>query len=501
MIYMSQRLFLAFFLLAPAVGAGALEAQPPQQPLGVDSSYYVTLGGVDQYVEIRGAARDLPVLLYLHGGPCMPATPFLRFHQAELSETFIVVSWDQRGCGRSAAADLRPAEMTLERHLEDAHELTLYIKETLGKERIFLVGHSWGSVLGLELARRYPDDYLAYVGVGQVVDLREGERLSRAELFARARARGDTATVQAVEANRYSPDEGYADGLQGFLAHRRLLWTYGMMDHDPSAMLRAIAAAEGYSKDVTEWMAAALHVQTALYDELMAIDFTERTAYRVPVFFFAGRHDYNTPSELAARYLETIEAPAKGFIWFECSGHSPPWEEPQTFRARLLEVLAAVSPGSPAPGSEADALSDELKLLRPFVGTWIGEFQDAGERPTIHRSWTVILDGQAIRETRTVPEVGFEAESIYYYDRAAGIVAYLGLTDNGYVGRGRIAFDGELFTQSGDQSRPDGSTGSIRVTFQFTDEGTLVNQLFNLEDGEWRTGHSVIYTQNGGVQN
>jgi hypothetical protein len=151
--------------------------------------------------------------------------------------------------------------------------------------------------------------------------------------------------------------------------------------------------------------------------------------------------------------------------------------------------------------TQADELSPELEFLRPFVGTWVGEFQDSDERPTIHRSWTPVLDGQAIRETRTVPEVGFEAESIYYYDRAAGVVSYLGITDNGYVSRGQIAFNGELFTQSGEQIRPDGSTGSIRVTFQFTDEGKLVNQLFNLEDGEWRIGHSVIYTPDDGVEN
>jgi hypothetical protein len=164
-----------------------------------------------------------------------------------------------------------------------------------------------------------------------------------------------------------------------------------------------------------------------------------------------------------------------------------------------LTLPALVSMGLLGLGRKADELSPELEFLRPFVGTWVGEFQDADERPTIHRSWTPILDGQAIRETRTVPEVGFEAESIYYYDRAAGVVSYLGITDNGYVSRGQIAFDGETFTQSGEQTRPDGSTGSIRVPFQFTAEGTLVNQLFNLEDGEWRTGHSVIYTPNGGV--
>jgi len=95
----------------------------------------VTLGGVDQYVELHSASPELPVLLYLHGGPCMPATPFLRFHQAELAQNFVVVSWDQRGCGgagvrgcgRSAAADPRPPQMTLERHVEDAHQLILLL--------------------------------------------------------------------------------------------------------------------------------------------------------------------------------------------------------------------------------------------------------------------------------------------------------------------------------------------------------------------------------------
>jgi hypothetical protein len=164
-----------------------------------------------------------------------------------------------------------------------------------------------------------------------------------------------------------------------------------------------------------------------------------------------------------------------------------------------LALPALLSLGVSGSGGEADELSPELEFLRPFVGDWVGEFQDASERPTILRSWTPILDGQAIRETRTVPEVGFEAESIYYYDRAAGVVSYLGITDNGYVSQGQIAFDGEVFTQSGEQIRPDSSTYSIRVTFHFTDEGTLVNQLYNLEDGEWRIGHSVIYTANGGV--
>ncbi|UCC71672.1 MAG: DUF1579 family protein [Gemmatimonadota bacterium] len=164
-----------------------------------------------------------------------------------------------------------------------------------------------------------------------------------------------------------------------------------------------------------------------------------------------------------------------------------------------LALPALVSLSLSAFRAEADDLCPELEFLRPFVGTWVGEVQDAGERPTILRTWTSVLGGQAIRETRTVAELGFEAESIYYYDRAAGVVSYLGITNNGYVSRGQIVLDGEVFTQSGEQTRPDSSTHSIRVTFRFADEHTLVNQLYNLQDGEWRIGHSVIYTANGGV--
>jgi hypothetical protein len=158
----------------------------------------------------------------------------------------------------------------------------------------------------------------------------------------------------------------------------------------------------------------------------------------------------------------------------------------------LLLVLAPLIVS--AFGTEESDMSPELEVLRPFVGAWVGEFQDASERPRVLRSWTPILDGQAIREVRTVPEAAFEAESIYYYDRAAGVIAYLGITDNGYVSRGQLTFEGEEFVQSGEQTRPDASTQAIRVTFRFAEDGRLVNRLYNLEDGEWRAGHSIIYT-------
>lgn len=236
--------------------------------------------------------------------------------------------------------------MTLERHLQDAHELSLHLKVTYGVEKVLLVGHSWGSILGVELAQRHPEDYMAYVGVGQVVNTLEGERLAREELLKRARARGDTTTVGEVEAIPFSVEGGYENGLQGFTAHRRLLWMYGMMDHNPDAMLKAIAASEGYSTDVNEWMAASVYAQQALLPDILATDFSQRTDFRIPVFFFAGRHDFNTPSILVAEYVQHITAPDKDLVWFENSGHSPPWEEPEEFRMRLVEVVSGNKGGT-----------------------------------------------------------------------------------------------------------------------------------------------------------
>ncbi len=143
----SVKLPLFLLLCVPACRPLAGAPAAPRTE-AVDTSYYVTLGGVRQYVEIRGASSDLLVLLYLHGRPCLPATPLLRYHQAELSESFIVVSWDQRGCGHSAEIDPTSGDMTLERHVLDAHELTAHLKDTLRKQRVLLIGHSRGSVLG-----------------------------------------------------------------------------------------------------------------------------------------------------------------------------------------------------------------------------------------------------------------------------------------------------------------------------------------------------------------
>ncbi len=150
--------------------------------------------------------------------------------------------------------------------------------------------------------------------------------------------------------------------------------------------------------------------------------------------------------------------------------------------------------------TQTPELCPDLEFMSPFLGDWEGEFQNSSERPPVFRSWKSILGGQAVRETRRVPDFAFEAESIFYFNRATGTVEYLGLTDNGYVSRGQIVFREGEFVQTGDQIQPDGTTSAIKVTYRFEDGPTITNQLFNLVDGVYQPGHVITYTLWGSRQ-
>jgi hypothetical protein len=153
----------------------------------------------------------------------------------------------------------------------------------------------------------------------------------------------------------------------------------------------------------------------------------------------------------------------------------------------FLSCLAvAVFAGWNAPGAGIPApnLEPELEPLRPFLGSWVGHFDDPDETMEIYATWSEILGGQAVREVRTVPDAGrFEAETLYYFDRETAVVSYLSVTNNGYVTRGRIALDGGHIVTEGKQVRPDSTVHSTHGTYTFRNDGTLVNE----------GGHTIIF--------
>ncbi len=291
----------------------------------------VRLGDLDQWILLRGWDRAAPLLLFLHGGPGMPAMYLSHASGTALEKRFVVVHWDQRGAGKSFQTDLSPESLTVEKVLADAEQLIDRLRRRFGKDRVYLVGHSWGSYLGMILAERRPDLLHAYVGVGQVTGATRQRQVADTFLRRRARELGRPEAIRDL------------DSL-GAGAHEKWLFEFGAELHGETSFLPLLMTglrAPEYSL-IDAWNVArgssfsSLHMQ---YDAIEGELADAVTRVEVPVYFFQGRHDYVTPSELAVEYLERLEAPRKGLVSFEESAHFPFFEEPEAFAREMGRVL------------------------------------------------------------------------------------------------------------------------------------------------------------------
>jgi pimeloyl-ACP methyl ester carboxylesterase len=161
---------------------------------------YLRLGGVDQWVMIRGEDVSNPALILLHGGPGMSETSFFRHCNAALEKSFTVVYWDQRGAGKSFDRDIPPSTMTVERFISDLGELVTYVCTRLVRTKITIFGHSWGSALGVLYAAQCPDKVTAYVGSGQYGDCAAAEAASYAFALAEAQRRNNNKALKQLRA-------------------------------------------------------------------------------------------------------------------------------------------------------------------------------------------------------------------------------------------------------------------------------------------------------------
>ena len=316
----------------------------------------VNLGGFDQWLVIRGVDRTNPVLLFIHGGPGVPETPMIHSVLSDLQEDFVVVTWDQRGTGLSFSKDVPVETMTVERFIEDAHELVGYLKERFGAEKIYIVGHSWGSVLGMYLIDRYPEDFYAYVGIGQVVNTYENERLSYEYVYNRAVEDGNRRAIRELEEIGPPMNGVYGDDpsdIDGLMTQRKWLTKYNGVMHEESSHLKyyfAYILSPEYSVFDAINVLRGVHFSLDLmWNQVLQVNlFEEITEVQVPVYFFVGRYDYNTPFELVEEYYDVLDAPKKELVWFENSAHMINSEEPERFTRLMVEkVLGETYPRFP----------------------------------------------------------------------------------------------------------------------------------------------------------
>lgn len=304
----------------------------------------IKINDSEQWVSIRGHDTNKPVLLFLAGGPGGSQLVTARRTLGDLEKYFVVVNWEQPGAGKSFDAVPR-ATLTPERYIQDGRALAMYLRERFDEEKIFVVGESWGSALGILLVQRYPELFHAFIGTGQMVAFTETDVLCYEFALNWARERGDTEKVNQLVAQ--GPPPYYGDGVAMKQA-AYLLDTFAYMNQNPAIpdngfnTFDDIGAHEYGLYDKVNYVRGVLETLDVVYPQLWDVDFRKTaTELRVPIYFLIGRHDVNAPPSITQEYYELLNAPHKELIWFEHSGHNPWTAEPQAFvDAIVTRVLA-----------------------------------------------------------------------------------------------------------------------------------------------------------------
>lgn len=341
-ILLSIGIYTLLLIISPATTDPITNAEGLPLENSIASLEEVKLGGLEQWLLIRGKDINKPVLLIVHGGPGSPEMPFFRHYNEGLEDDFIVVNWDQRGSGKSFSSQIPEGQLSMDHFISDTHELTQYLKEKFNKEKIYLLGHSWGSAIGFYAIKNHPEDYYAYIGVGQVVSMSEGERISYEYTLQKAREKNNKQAIEELEKIGYPPYVG--DGFFDKLMKQRNWLTvfggslYGKTSYDE--IVKIILFCEEYSfSDKINYLLGAKRSLEILWEPLMKVNLNSINEVEIPVYFVAGRSDYQVPSVLLEKYFETLKAPQKDLIWFEKSAHSAMFEESEKFHKTMVHKV------------------------------------------------------------------------------------------------------------------------------------------------------------------
>lgn len=306
-------------------------------PNGIDEARYLRIGEIEQWVTIRGENRDNPVLLLLHGGPGDATNPWGYAGFRTWLKAYTVVQWDQRGAGRTLGRNGRDSAqtVTIDRLVQDCVELGDALRTSLKKDKIILLGHSWGSILGALAAKAKPEVFEAFVGTGQVGDQARNYYVAFDALLAKARAVGETRAVRELEEVGPPP---YKEG-RGYQVQRRWSNLFEGADMFIGSMLGLAMSAPGYTtRDMNDWGDGQILSSQRLVPQSSALPASALTGrFAVPVFVIQGAEDFTTPTSLAKAFVDGVEGPRKAFRTIE-GGHFAVFMN----MPRFLQELAAL---------------------------------------------------------------------------------------------------------------------------------------------------------------
>ena len=312
----------------------------------IDLHEKLSINGTMLDIRIRGTKETNPVALFLHGGPGACNRHSVLVDQAPLTDECTIVCLDQRGAGKSYSSAQAKQTMNMDTCVEDARLVVDYLRERFHQEKIYVVGHSYGSFLGVLLCAKYPEKIAAYVGIGQLANGAENERISYEFVLNEAKKRHDEKALKDLARIGW-PQQGMYASLDDLMTQRNLMTKYGGAAHGKkeglisSLVLPVLRSPEYTLADLYRYSMGQFYNMHQLWREVVACDFlSDVKKLDVPVFLTIGRHDSNTPPELAKQWLDALEAPKKEWIWFEDSAHSPLAEESEhwnrVFREKVL---------------------------------------------------------------------------------------------------------------------------------------------------------------------
>ena len=322
--------------------AGAWYCSTAQaSPDPIEYSGFVRIGGIDQWIDIRGTTADNPPSSFISTAALGEAqSPFLKLILLPWERDYTIVSWDQRGAGKTFAKNgMATPNLTLDRLVNDAMEVAALARRRLSKRKVILVGQSWGSFLGVHVAKRKPDLFYAFVGTGQVVDFVKGvdERMKQGRL--QAAQEGDQDALKAINKAAALP------------ADRRIMaeldathkWRMSPDDENFAKMFYAFIGNKPYKGDAAGWMAGAEFSANKLKDVMFSMNVRSLGLdMPLPFFVIEGRDDRITPFDLARDYLRDVRAPIKAFVPID-GGHYACFTNPHAFVAALNEKVRPIA--------------------------------------------------------------------------------------------------------------------------------------------------------------
>ena len=317
----------------------------------ISEKVWLEVGGIKQGMFIRGENPNNPIILYVHGGP---GTPMLQFITAiekneRLEKYFTVCYWDQRCAGMTYSKSTDPSTLTVEQMVEDTREVSEYLKSRFGQDKIYILGHSWGTYLGVKTIEKYPENYLAYIGIGQTVNMQESERLSYDFMLNHAKEINDKDVIAKLEKHDPRADD-FLSLEYLFKVRTAILEKYGggrvRQGVTLQDILKTFFLFKGYTlKEKINWFIGADFSMIQLFPSVLFKDdlFVSSVKFEVPFYIVQGAYDGQCSPVLAEKYLDILEAPKKGFFIFDNSAHSPNMEEPEKF----IEVFRKIASENP----------------------------------------------------------------------------------------------------------------------------------------------------------